>query len=120
MPPTTAQQTTMQDYFTEADAPTVIGTAEAQLKIVDTMTVAGRVLEQCGRSRRLLSLTRLSEVDPSYYQAAEPLAQALAAVDRDCNEIHRLLLQLAQHASQIDQGNVTAKAAATALGYTLT
>lgn len=120
MAPTTNQATTMQAYFTEAETPTVIGTAEAQTHIVETTTNVGRVLEQIGRSRRLLDLTRLAETDPSYIQGSENLLQALAAVARDCAEIQRLLWQLAQHAAAIDAGNTQAKNAATALGYTIT
>src|SRR5947209_797943 len=118
MPPTTQQQTAVSAYFTEAGAPSVIGTSAAQPHLVDALTTAGQVLEQCGKSRRLLNLARLAETDQGFYQSCESINQALAATARDCEEIQRLLMQLAQHSTQIDAANASAKQAAQALGYT--
>jgi ABC-type transporter Mla subunit MlaD len=74
----------------------------------------------CGRSRRLLNLALLAESSDEFRQATTDLQQALGAVARDCEEIQRLLMQLAQHAAKIDAGNAKAKEAAIALGYVFT
>lgn len=117
--PSAAQQTAVANYFAEASTPAVIGTAEAGQHIVETTTAAGRVLEQCGRSRRLLNLALLAEGSDEFRQATTDIQQALGSVARDCEEIQRLLMQLAQHAAKIDAGNAKAEAVATSLGYTL-
>ena len=119
MAPTPTQQTTVAAYFTEAGAPTVIGTDESRSLIFDTITNAGRVLEEVGKSRRLLDRARLVEPDQGFYQDSENVAQALNAVSRDCEELRRILMQLAQHANVIDTANAKAKATAVGLGYTL-
>ena len=117
--PTSDQQTAVAAYFTEAGAPTVIGTSAAQPHLLDALTTAGEVLEQCGKSRRLLNLARLAAGDQGFDQTCENVDQALAATTRDCQEIQRLLMQLARHAAAIDAGNAAAKASAQALGYTV-
>lgn len=116
--PTQAQQTAVTNYLTEANAPTVIGTGEAGTHIVDTTTVAGRVLEQCGKSRKLLNLLLLADSSPSVAQAASDLTQALGATARDCSDLQDLLMRLAQHSAKIDAGNVALKAQLQANGYT--
>src|SRR5690349_19642210 len=117
--PTTQQQAAVAAYFAEANAPTVIGTAEAQTHIVDTTAVAGRSVEQIGRSQRLLNLAKLAAADPQFTQAVDALYQAFGAVSRDCGEIQRLTMILADHAAAIDAANTKAKAVALALGYVL-
>ena len=119
MPPTQNQQDTVAAYFTEAGAPTVIGTSAAQPHLVDALTTAGQVLEQCGKSRRLLNLARLAAADAGFDQSAGNIDQALAATTRDCMEIQRRLMELAKHSAAIDEANAAAKAAAEALGYVL-
>lgn len=117
--PTTQQQTTVAAYFTEAGSPTVIGTSGAQPHLLDALQTAGYVLEQCGKSRRLLNFAKLAEMDSAFQQYCENINQALAATARDCEEVQRLLLQLAQHSAAIDKANADAKAAAIALGYVI-
>ena len=115
--PTSDQQTAVAAYFTEAGAPSVIGTSAAQPHLVDALTTAGQVLEQCGKSRRLLNLARLAAGDASFDQSAETIDQAFAATVRDCGEIQRLLMQLAKHSAAIDAANAAAKQTALGLGY---
>src|SRR5690348_12553949 len=99
--PTAQQQAAVQAYFAEAATPTVIGTSAAGAQISATVDTGGKVLEQCGRSRRLLDAAGLS--DPAFSQLASNLAQALDAASRDSAEIRRLSLLCAQHAALIDQ-----------------
>jgi len=116
---TETQQTIVAAYFAEADAPSIIGTGEGQQLIFDTVTDAGRVLEQCGKSRGLLDRARLAESDAGFYQDSESISQPLAALARDCEDLRRILMQMAQHATALDAANVKAKATAITLGYTL-
>lgn len=117
--PTQEQQAAVAAYFAEADAPTVIGTAEAQTHILGTTIVAGRTLEQIGKSWRLLNVAKLAAADLAFTQNAENLVQAFGAISRDCGEIQRLTMQLAQHAAAIDAANPAVRTAALALGYIL-
>lgn len=117
--PTADQQAAVAAYFAEAATPSVIGTSEAQTHILDTATVAGRSLEQIGKSWRLLNIAKLAAADPAFAQAAEGLIQPFGAVSRDSGEVQRLTMLLAQHAAAIDAGNAALKAVAQSLGYTV-
>jgi predicted ATPase len=107
----------VQAYFAEANAPTIIGTSGAMETLKETLNTAGLVLEQLGRSRRLLAFARLSESSPNFYQKSEDLKQALDAAVRDTEDVQRILMNLARHIAVINQANADSQAVAAELGY---
>lgn len=120
MAPSQTQQDTVSAYFAEAAAPTIMGTASGSALIITTVNNAGLVLEQIGKSQRLLIQSRLVEPDAGFYQYTENLNQAFDAVRRDSAELQRILQQLGQHCAVIDAANAQAKSYASgSLGYTL-
>lgn len=107
----------VQAYFAEAASPSIIGTSDAQTQLMATLETAGLVIEQLGRSRRLLNAARISAQDPAFFQGSESLNQAFGAAVRDTEEVQRLMVLLAQHIQQINLENPRAKQQAIDLGY---